>query len=477
MNKNFNSGKGYSLWNPFTNIEEFAAFRDIGPMTIVRGEGVYVYNQQNKRFINGTSSLWNVAVGHGRKELIEAATEQMERLSYSSCFRQVHPRALELADKLIQITGNKYSRVYLGSNGSEAIETAIKIARQFFKQSPHEKDRGKYKIFSLKGSYHGVSYGALSTSGLESDGNLYGPLVPGFFQIDPPYFYRCPYQSDSELECNNLAVKALEEKILEEGEDTVAAFIVEPIMGVAGIIKPNSSFFEAIGRICQKYNILLIADEVTTGFGRTGKLFASETWTVSPDILCLGKAISSGYLPVSATLATKRICDHFQGKDCVLEHGSTASGHPVCAAVAIKNIDLIINEKLPENAARVGQYLMENLQQLAERRSIVGEVRGEGLMIGIELVADKDSRKPLEEKKVFEIVTDIALQGLIVYYSRNTIALMPPLIIDYSLCDEIVAIIARAFDVSKKNTFSKKTRVMSELIKAKTMKVVTSKSA
>jgi adenosylmethionine-8-amino-7-oxononanoate aminotransferase len=176
-------GTPYHLWNPFTVMDEFLPLLEFGPMVITRGEGPYVFNEQGVRYINGLSSLWNVAIGHGREELVEAASKQMRELAYASCFRQVHPKAIELAAKLVQITAGRFEHVYLGSNGSEAVETAIKMARQYHRQSPHPKDHNRYKMISLRNSYHGVSYGALSTSGLEIDAAKFGPLLPGFIQI------------------------------------------------------------------------------------------------------------------------------------------------------------------------------------------------------------------------------------------------------------------------------------------------------
>jgi adenosylmethionine-8-amino-7-oxononanoate aminotransferase len=220
MKKATFKGTPYALWNPFTEMEQLLGFLTAGPMVIERGEGAYVFDGRNRKYINGFSGLWNVAVGHGRKELVDAAAKQMMELPYASCFRQAHPRAIELADKLVQISPEPYEYVYLGTNGSEAVETALKISRQFFKQSGPE-DQNRYKIISLKNSYHGVSYGALPTSGLESEKHNFGPLPEGFEQLDPPYCYHCPYKQSKYPECGLQCANRLEEKITEEKPELI----------------------------------------------------------------------------------------------------------------------------------------------------------------------------------------------------------------------------------------------------------------
>ena len=459
--------KSYHLWNPFTVMDEFLKIKDFGPVTIVRGEGPYVYNMRGTQFINGFSCLWNVAIGHGREELVEAAATQMKELAYASCFRQTHPRAIELAAKLVEITNGHYQHVYLGTNGSEAVETALKIARQYHRQSPDNADHSRQKIISLRYCYHGVSYGVTSTSGLDSDEENFGPLVPGFVQIEPPYCYRCPYEKSGYPECDLACAHALDEKIQTEDPQTVAAFVLEPIMGAYGIIVPPEEYYRLVGEICRKHGVLFIADEVTTGFGRTGRLFVSEDWNPAPDILCLAKAISSGYLPLAATLVTEAVYERFLGEGNQLEHGSTASGHPVCAAVGLKNIDILIGEKLPENAASVGTRLLDRLRELAEARTQIGEVRGRGLMIGIELVKDPETKEPLTDKATFDVVLDLATLGLLVYYRRSILGLLPPLIIDNAIADEIVAAIDKALDTGLKANVARKARLAKEFAASK----------
>ncbi|MDE5936668.1 MAG: aspartate aminotransferase family protein [Ruminococcus sp.] len=456
----------YHLWNPFTNLEEFVPYKDIGPMTLVRGEGPYVYNAAGKKFINASGSLWNVAVGHGRQELAEIAYEQMKTLCYSSCFQQTHPKAVELADKLCKLTGNVYDKVYLGCNGSEAVETAVKITRQYFRQSDDSALRGKYKVISFKGAYHGVSYGAMALCGDDLNEKLYSPLPEGILHINPPHYYHNAYDTDNQEECERRCAESLRRLIEEEGPETVAAFIAEPVMGEIGILPISSKFFNTVTKICKEYNMLVIADEVTTGFGRTGSLFASENWKVRPDIMCLGKGISSGYLPVSAVMVKSSVYKNFIGKE-YFQHGSTSSGNPVCSAVAIGNIDIILRERLIENSAEIGTYLLDGLNEIMKERNIIGDVRGKGLMIGIELVKDRKTKEPYKNSEVFNIVADCASQGLITYYNQNIIALFPPLIIDRKIADDILTVLNSSLKTGKTESIKKKMRLFSEFAASK----------
>jgi len=463
-------GTPYHLWNPFTVMEKFVPFLGFGPSVITRGKGSYVYNDRGKRYINGFSSLWNVAIGHGREELVKAAADQMRELAYASCVRQVHPRAIELAAKLVEITGDKYRHVYLGSNGSEAVETALKIARQYHQQSPAKGDKNRFKIISLHNSYHGISYGALSTSGKDRDVSKFGPLLPGFITIEPPYCYRCPFGENSYPKCELKCAHALEKTIKSEGADTIAAFIIEPVMGTLGIITPPDAYYQLVGELCHENGILLIADEVTTGFGRTGKLFASENWDPPCDILCLGKGISSGYLPLSATLTTEAVYQRFTGRDNHFEHGSTASGHPVCAAVGLANIDIIIREKLVSNAEETGSYLKSGLEKLMEHHQLIGDIRGKGLMIGIELVSNREKKIPVSPEKMFNIILDASTHGLLLYYGHNFLGLFPPLIINKQIANEIIAIVDKILSQSISTNVSRAVRLAKEFAASQILK-------
>jgi adenosylmethionine-8-amino-7-oxononanoate aminotransferase len=413
------------------------------------------------------SSVWNVGLGLGREALVEAATKQMQELAFVGCWSMAHPRAIELAARLVEITSGNFTRAYLGSNGTEAVETALKMARQFHKQSPDPQDHGRFKIISLRGAYHGFSFGAVSTSGLPGDEAKYGPLIPGFLQIEPPYCYRCPFGQEGYPECGLKCADALEEAIESEGPETVAAFIMEPVMGDFSVVYPPDEYYGRVGEICHRHGLLFIVDEVTTGFGRTGRLFASQKWDPQPDILCLGKTISGGYVPLSATLATESIYQRFLGPDKYFTHGSTHSGHPVCAAVGLAAIDIILGEELPENAARIGAYLKSRLTELMDKHDIIGDVRGQGLMIAVELVKDRETKEPLSDEKSAEIALDAILQGLVFSTSANNFRLFPPLIIDENFVDKMVQIFDKSLKVGLTPGIGRKARMAKEFVRAK----------
>jgi len=455
-------GIPYHLWNPYTQMDRFISFMGVGPTILTRGEGHYLYNDRGQRYINGSSCTWNFSLGYGREEIIQAAERQMRELPFSSCWGLTHPRAIELAAKLVQITSGNFEHVYLGSNGSEAVETALKLARQYHRQSRKAKDRGRFKIVSLRGSYHGYAYGATTLSGSEEHEAKFGPMVPGFVQIEPPYCYRCPYQKDGYPDCELACAQALEKTILAEGPESVAAFIMEPVMGEFGVVAPPVEYYQRVGETCRQYGLLFIADEVTTGFGRTGKLFVSQDWEPQPDILCLGKAISGGYLPLAATLSTEGIYERFQGKDNFFKHGSTNSGHPVCAAVGLAAIDIILREKLPENAARVGMYLKARLTDLMDNHPIIGEIRGSGLMIGIDLTRNRKTKERFSDDEIYNFLLDVISRGLLLSYSEWGLSIFPPFNIDEGIADEIVEIMDKALRTGPIVELDRKARLFKE---------------
>jgi adenosylmethionine-8-amino-7-oxononanoate aminotransferase len=460
-------GIPYHLWNPYTEMGQFISFLGMGPTIITRGEGHYVYNDRGKRYINSNSCTWNFSIGYGREEIVEAASRQMRELPFSSCWGLVHPKAIELAAKLVEITSGNFAHVYLGSNGSEAVETALKLARQYHRQSPSIKDRGRFKIISLRGSYHGYAYGAASLSGSDIYVEKFGPMVPGFVQIEPPYCYRCPYKKDGYPGCGLECAQALEKTILAEGFETVAAFIMEPVMGEFGVVIPPQEYYLQVGDTCKRHGLLFIVDEVTTGFGRTGKLFVSQDWKHQPDILCLGKAISGGYLPLSATLSTEAIYRRFLGKENFFMHGSTNSGHPVCAAVSLVAIDIILREKLPENAAKVGAYLKSRLSELMDDHPIIGEVRGSGLMIAIDLAKDRNTKEPFTSDEIYNFLLDVVERGLLLSYSDWGLSLFPPLNIDEGIADEIMQIMNKSLHTGTIAEFGRKARLLKEFTASK----------
>jgi putrescine aminotransferase len=460
-------GIPYHLWNLYTPMDKFLPFLGMGSTVLTRGEGQYLYNDKGMRYLNGRSCAWNFPIGFGREEIIEAAAKQMHELPFSSLFGEAHPRAIELAAKLITITSGNFAHVYLGSNGSEVVETSLKLARQYQRQSPLKTDHGRFKIISLKGSYHGVSYGATTLMGLERHEAKFGPMLPGILYIDPPYCYRCPYQKDGYPECGLECAHALEKIILAERPESVAAFILEPIMGEMGVITPPEEYYRIIGATCQNYGLLLIADEITTGFGRTGELFVSQKWEYQPDILLLGKAISGGYFPVSAALTTEAIFERFFGEDNYFMHGCTNSGHPVGAAVSLVAIDIILREKLADNATSVGSYLKTKLTNLMNNHPLIGEVRGKGLMIGVYLTKDRKTKEWLSHDEIFNFMMSSMTHGLLASFPDCGVSLFPPLIIDESVADEIVAILDKVLHTGRLADIDRNIRMLKELVRSK----------
>jgi putrescine aminotransferase len=432
-------GIPYVLWDPWTPMDTFMKYLGFGPTVITRGEGNYVYNSRGKRFINANSSTWNFGLGFGREELIEAATRQMRELPFASLWGLSHPKAMELASKLLEITSGNFAHVYLGANGSEATETALKLARNYHRLSKEPRERGRFKIISLKNGYHGLGFGAVSAYGSDEFQELFGPLLPGFIPIEPPYCYRCPYHHEKYPDCGLECAEALDRTIRAEDPQTVAAFILEPIMAEHGVIAGPAEYYQRIGKIARQHGVLLIADEVTTGFGRTGKWFASQDWEIQPDILCLGKIISGGYLPLSATLATDAIFRRFSGTR--FKSGSTHSGHPVSAAVGLATIDLIQREGLVENAARMGAYIKAGFETLMASHEIIGDARVEGLMCHLELVKDRQTKEPYSADELLDFILDICLQGVLI--SMDNVRFFPPLNIDMSMADEILKVLDR----------------------------------
>ena len=454
-----------SQWNPYTPMDTFYAYFGFGPTILARGEGNYVYNSRGKRYILGNSGAWNFALGYGREEIIEAASNQMRELAFSSSWGLTHPKAMALAARLVQISSGNFAHVYLTSDGTETVEAAVKVARQYHRQSPEKAERGRYKIITLRGSYHGYSLGACSAAGNPDYEDKYGPLPQGFVPIEPAYCYRCLFGEARYPECGLACAQALEKTIQAEGPETVAAFLYEPIMGEHGVITPPDEYHQRVGEICRRYGVLLVVDEVTTGFGRAGKLFFSQDWETQPDILCLGKIISGGYLPLGAMLASETVFQRFMGQENYFMHGSTNSGHPVCAAVGLAAIEIILREKLVENAALVGARLKSGLEKLIERHEIIGNVRGSGLMLQVELVKNRKTKEPFTFEERLGFLLDAADRGLLI--SLDDFRIFPPLMIDESLADEIVSIIDKSLRCGTVAEISRKTRMIKEFVASK----------
>lgn len=439
-----------SFWHPMAHPGDPRARSAI---QIVRGDGNYVQTAAGDWLVDGVGGLWNVNVGHNRQEVKDAITAQLDELEYFQIFDGVsHPRVHELADRLVEMTRQEeMKKVMFSSGGSDAVETALKIARQYWKA---EGQAQRYKFISLKQGYHGVHFGGASVNGNTVFRTSYEPMLPGCIHIDTPWLYRNPWNCEDPLELGQLCAKQLEAEILFQGPDTVAAFIAEPVQGAGGVIVPPDNYWPLIREVCDKYDILLIADEVVTGFGRSGSMFGVRGWGVRADIQCFAKGINSGYIPLGATMINDRIastiegCQSFTG---AVMHGYTYSGHPVACAAALASLKIVEEENLPHNAAVQGAQLKQQLTDALGGFPSVGEIRGKGLMIAIDLVKSKDTREPIDPMEGYaNAVAAIALrEGAIVRPVGTKIILSPTLTLTQKELDILTRALTAGFDETR----------------------------
>src|SRR5579871_4725381 len=417
------------------------------PMVLVEGKGEMLIDADGKKYIDGLSSLWNVNAGHGRKELADAAGNQMAKLAFASAYAgATNVPSIKLAEKLVKLAYSNSSAVYFTTAGAESNESAFKIARYYWKlKGKHEK----VKIFSRTHAYHGVTMAAMSATGMAAYHKMFGPLVPNFMQTPAPYPYRWEGNEDPGIG----AADAFEQAVLREGPDTVAAIIAEPVMGAGGVIVPPATYFPRLREICDRHDILLIADEVITGFGRTGRWFGMGHWGVEPDLFSFAKGVTSGYLPLGGVVISKRLHDVILSApaDEKFMHAATYSGHPVCCAVGLANIDIMEKDGLIERAQVQGDRFRAGLETLSSL-PVVGEVRGIGMLAAIELVEDKGSKKPAKGlgAKVAALAGE---RGLITRVraasdgppaSGDVLCFAPPLSTPEATLDRIVQIIGES---------------------------------
>ena len=402
--------------------------------------GTTITDSDGREYLDAYSGLWNVNVGYGRQEIVQAVYEQMQQLPYYP-HSQINIPATLLAERLTDLLPGDLNHVYFCNSGSEANETALKIARQYGRQKYPGQNR--YKIISRYRGYHGFTYGAMSATGQARRRKAFEPLVPGFVQAHPPYCYRCPFGL-SYPECNVVCADEIEQIIQWEGVETVIAVIAEPIIGGGGVIVPPDDYLPKLREICDRYGLLLILDEVITGFGRTGTPFACEQWGVQPDIITLAKGLTSGYLPLGACVTSSAIFEVFlgePGENQEFAQVCTYGGHPVACAAGLANLKILTEERLWENAERVGNHLLEKLETLRSLPT-VGDVRGKGLAIGIELVQNDKSH--LDTATTNQIVRAIREKGILigkignaVDEPENILFLAPPLILTVAEADRI----------------------------------------
>ena len=430
--------------HPFT---DYKALAKEGSRIITRAAGVYLWDSEGNRILDGMAGLWNVNVGYGRKEIAEAAYQQMLELPYyNTFFKTATPPPIALSKTLIELTPPGLNRVFFASSGSEANDTIVRMVRHYWNLvgKPNKKT-----FISLKYAYHGSTMVAASLGGISEMHAQADLPLPGFVHIMPPYWYALGGDMSPE-EFGRHAARALEEKIAELGPDNVAAFIGEPIQGAGGLIVPPDTYWPEVQRICRAHDVLLIADEVICGFGRTGKWFGSDTYRIEPDLMPLAKGLTSGYLPLSALMVGDRVTEVLIEKGEEFFHGFTNSGHPVACAVALENIRIIEHEKLVETVGGdTGPYFQSRLGELADH-PLVGEVRGVGFIAGIELVEDKPARRRFDPAgKVGSICRDLCLKhGLVARAVGDVMVLSPPLIMTRDEIDKLVSIIGKCLDLT-----------------------------
>ncbi|HTH45396.1 MAG TPA: aspartate aminotransferase family protein [Oxalicibacterium sp.] len=434
-----------SQLHPYTNA---VRHRSTGPRVIERGEGIYVYDDEGNKYLEGMAGLWSVAVGFAEPRLVEAAARQMARLPYYHTFtHKSNLPAIELAERLVGYTGGRMATAFFTNSGSEANDTVVKFVWYYNNALGRH---AKKKIIARERGYHGVTVATASLTGLAGNHRDFDLPLPQMKHVSCPHHYRNAAQGESEEDYASRLAQELEQLILREGPETVAAFIGEPLMGAGGVIVPPRTYWQKIQAVCRKHDVLVIADEVITGFGRLGTFFGSETYGIEPDIMVLSKQITSSYQPLAAVLlspAINEVIAQNSGRIGTLGHGYTASGHPVATAVALENLNIIEERRLVENAARSGEVLQQALRAMSGH-PLIGEVRGTGLIAGVELVADKTTRKPFDPlgKAGAFAYEQAHRHGLIVRGIQDTVAFCPPLIITPAEVRDMVDRFARTLD-------------------------------
>ncbi len=419
-----------------------------GPLVITEGKGIYVYDTAGKEYIEGLAGLWCTSLGFGEERLVQAAAAQMRKLPYYHTF--AHKTGLptvELAERLLEIAPVKMSKIFFANSGSEANDTVIKLVWYYNNALGRPK---KKKIISRIKGYHGVTVATASLTGLANNHRDFDLPIKNILHAPCPHYYRFGHDGESEEDFATRMAAELDQMIRDEGPDTVAAFIGEPVMGAGGAITPPRTYWEKIQAVLKQHDVLLIADEVICGFGRTGNMFACQTYGIRPDILSVAKALSSAYLPISAVMISDQV---YQGvadntaKIGTFGHGFTYSGHPVSAAVALETLKIYEERKIVEHVRAVAPALQDGLRRFATH-PLVGEVRGVGLVAGVELVADKAGKAPFDPLgKVGAYLADRAQEhGLIIRNLFDSIAFCPPLIITEAQIEDMLARFGQALD-------------------------------
>lgn len=424
------------------------AHQETGPLIIDRGEGAYVFDNSGKKYLEAMAGLWSTAVGFSEPRLVAAATAQMQKLPYYHNFAsRSHGPAVDLAEKLIQMAPVPMSKVFYTNSGSEANDTVLKLL--WYRSNAMGQPKRK-KIISRHRGYHGVTIASASMTGLPNNHRSFDLPIANVLHTACPHHYREAHEGESEEEFATRLATELEEMIITEGPDTIMAMIGEPVMGAGGVVVPPATYWDKVQTVLRKYDILLVADEVICGFGRTGKMFGSTTFGMEPDILVMSKQLTSTYFPLSAFMINERVFEAIADESHsigVLGHGFTGAGHPVGAAIALENIRIIEECELVANAAEVGAYMQSELRKLCEH-PLVGEVRGIGLIAAVELVLDKNSKTAFEKPGQLgaQVAARLMEHGVISRAMLDALAFCPPLIVTRADIDGMVSALRKSLD-------------------------------
>ena len=430
------------LWMHFTRL---SSYDQADVPVIVRGEGAYVWDDRGKKYLDGLAGLFVVQAGHGRAELAQAAARQAEDLAFFPIWSYAHPHAIDLAERIASYAPGDLNRVFFSSGGGEAVETAWKLAKNYFKLVGKPM---KHKVISRSIAYHGTTAGALSITGLPPLKQQFEPLVPSTFRAPNTNFYRAPEHGDDLEAFGRWAADQIEVAIENEGPDTVAAVFLEPVQNAGGCFPPPPGYFQRVREICDRHDVLLVSDEVICAFGRLGHLFGAERYGYQPDMITCAKGLTSGYSPLGATIISDRIAEPFLKGDASFAHGYTFGGHPVSCAVAMANLDIFEREGLNEHVRATEGQFRGTLEKLLDL-PIVGDVRGDGFFYGIELVKDKTTKASFdadESERLLRGFLSKALYEAGLYCRADdrgdpVVQLAPPLVCDQEQFDEMESIL------------------------------------
>lgn len=428
---------------------DLKAHEEKGPKIISKGDGVHVYDDDGKEYIEGLAGLWCVSLGFNEPRLVDAATKQLKELPYYHTFaHKTAPPVIDLAEKLISIAPKGLGKAVFQNSGSEAVDTAIKFI--WYYHNAIEKPEKK-KIIARINAYHGTGIASASLTGLAPMHAAFDlPITDRVLRTDCPHYYRFGENGETEEEFAMRCANNLEKLILDEGPETVAAFFAEPVMGAGGVIVPAETYFAKVQAVLKKYDVLMVADEVICGFGRTGNMWGSQTFGIEPDLLTCAKALSSSYLPISAVLVSNKLYEAVRDKSGELggfRHGYTYSGHPVSAAVALETLKIYEERNIVGHVKRVGPIMQNGLRKFADH-PLVGEVRGVGLLAAIEVVADKKAKTPFDPAiKVGLNIQALAEEnGLLIRAMGDSIGFCPPLIIEEAAIGQMIERFGNSLD-------------------------------